>query len=122
MSRDKGRLTPEKFRQFAEQLMVVRVLVEQDWVEDLGLKTRGSLVVFRAYKPLQRMGYSHTSVNHSILEFVKSGVQINTIEGFWSQAKRSLDGTHHCVSPKYLQQYVNEFVYRYNHRDVPIFP
>ncbi|HUC87145.1 MAG TPA: IS1595 family transposase [Candidatus Saccharimonadales bacterium] len=86
---------------------------------------RGSKVYsddYRAYKPLQRMGYSHTSVNHSKLEFVKSGVHTNTIEGFWSQMKRSLDGTHHCVSPKYLQQYVNEFVYRYNHRDVPVFP
>lgn len=46
----------------------------------------------------------------------------NTIEGFWGQLKRSIDGTYHCVSPKYLQSYVNEFVYRYNHRQNPVFP
>ncbi len=36
--------------------------------------------------------------------------------------KRSIDGTYHCVSPKHLQLYVNEFVYRYNLRNEPIFP
>ena len=46
----------------------------------------------------------------------------NTIEGFWSQMKRSIDGTYHCVSPKHLQLYVNEFCYRYNLRNTLIFP
>lgn len=45
----------------------------------------------------------------------------NSIEGFWSQLKRSLDGTHHAVSPKFLQQYVDEFVWRYNHRGETLF-
>ncbi len=66
--------------------------------------------------------YYHRYVNHSKEEYSKGGVSTNTIEGFWSQMKRSIDGTYHCVSPKYLQFYVNEFVYRYNHRDVAAFP
>lgn len=75
----------------------------------------------RIYSRVKR-DFTHEFVNHSKLEYVKSGVHTNTIEGFWGQFKRSLDGTYHCVSPKYLQYYVNEFVYRYNHRDVAAFP
>lgn len=66
--------------------------------------------------------YAHRFVSHSKEEYSKNGVSTNTIEGFWSQMKRSIDGTYHCVSPKYLQFYVNEFVYRYNLRDQPIGP
>ena len=66
--------------------------------------------------------YAHRFVNHSKEEYSKDGISTNTIEGFWSQMKRSIDGTYHCVSPKYLQNYVNEFVFRYNHRQIAAFP
>jgi len=75
----------------------------------------------RFYSRMKR-DFTHEFVNHSKLEYVKSGVHTNTIEGYWGQLKRSLDGTYHCVSPKYLQYYVNEYAYRYNHRDVAAFP
>ena len=75
----------------------------------------------RIYSRVKR-DFTHKFVNRSKLEYVRSGIHTNTIEGFWGQLKRSLDGTYHCVSPKYLQLYVNEFVYRYNHRDVAAFP
>lgn len=75
----------------------------------------------RIYSRVKR-DFTHEFVNHSKLEYVRSGIHTNTIEGFWGQLKRSLDGTYHCVSPKYLQLYVNEFVYRYNHRNVAAFP
>ncbi len=75
----------------------------------------------RIYSRVKR-DFTHEFVNHSRLEYVKAGVHTNTIEGFWGQLKRSLDGTYHCVSPKYLQLYVNEFVYRYNYRHVAAFP
>jgi transposase len=76
----------------------------------------------QVYKTLHRIGYFHDSVNHSIGEYGRGLVHTNTIEGFWSQLKRSIDGTYHCVSAKYLQLYLNEFVYRYNHRKSPVFP
>jgi len=66
--------------------------------------------------------FDHAFVNHSKYEYVKAGVSTNTIEGFWGQLKRSIDGTYHSVSPKYLQTYVNEFVFRYNFRDVAVYP
>lgn len=75
----------------------------------------------RIYTRVKRT-FDHEFVNHSKLEYVRAGVHTNTIEGFWGQLKRSIDGTYHCVSPKYLQLYVNEFVYRYNHRQAPVFP
>lgn len=75
----------------------------------------------RIYTRVKR-DFDHAFVNHSKYEYVKAGVSTNTIEGFWSQLKRSLDGTHHAVSPKYLQSYVNEFVFRYNFRDVAVCP
>lgn len=76
----------------------------------------------QVYKTLHRIGYYHDSVNHSIGEYGRGLVHTNTIEGFWSQLKRSVDGTYHCVSAKYLQLYLNEFVYRYNHRKNPVLP
>jgi transposase len=71
---------------------------------------------YHAYKRLEWMGYGHKTVHHSAKQYVKKDIYTNTIEGFWSQLKRSIHGTYHSVSPKYLQSYVNEFAWRYNHR------
>ena len=38
------------------------------------------------------------------------------IEGFWSLLKRGIGGVYHSVSEKYLQSYINEYGFRYNHR------
>jgi transposase-like protein len=77
---------------------------------------------WRAYTSLKNRGYSHATVTHSKLEYVRGLVHTNTIEGFWGQLKNSLRGTYHAVSPKYLQSYVDEFVFRYNYREVAICP
>ena len=66
--------------------------------------------------------FDHETVNHGLKEYVREGISTNTIEGFWSQMKRSIGGTYHCVSPKYLQTYVDEFVFRYNYRGVAVCP
>lgn len=66
--------------------------------------------------------YEHKSVVHSKQVYVIDDVHTNTIEGFWGNMKRAIDGTYHCVSQKYLQAYVNEFTFRYNFRHVPIYP
>lgn len=81
------------------------------------LHTDDSKIYYRV-----KRDFDHDFVNHSKQEYVRAGVHTNTIEGFWSQLKRSIDGTYHCVSPKYLQYYVNEFTFRYNFRQYPIFP
>lgn len=40
----------------------------------------------------------------------------NTVEGFFGNTKRSLDGTHHHVSKKYLPLYLAEIDHKYNTR------
>lgn len=75
-----------------------------------------------SYKRLAKLGFNHSSVNHNQLEFARGEANTNTIEGFWSQLKRSINGTYHVVSPRYLQNYVDEFSFRYNLRTQPVFP
>lgn len=76
-----------------------------------------------SYFKLSELGYGHDTVDHRKKEYAKGNTHTNNLEGFWSQLKRSINGTHHSVSPKHLQRYVDEFSYRYNHRDdvKPIF-
>jgi transposase-like protein len=43
-----------------------------------------------------------------------SDVHSNTIEGVFSLVKRGVMGTFHSVSRKHLQNYLNEFAFRWN--------
>ena len=70
---------------------------------------------------LPQSGYAHLSVNHSANVYVSGKVHTQTIESFWSQVKRGINGVRHSVSPKHLQSYVNEYVWRFNHRN-ELFP
>ncbi len=60
--------------------------------------------------------YHHHRINHSQGVYVVGDVHTNTIEGFWSLVKRGLGGVYHSVSKKYLQNYLDEYTFRYNHR------
>jgi hypothetical protein len=71
---------------------------------------------FNVYRYAPKFGYKHRKVNHGRKEYVRGDIHTNTIEGFWSQLKRSINGTHHSVSHQHLQKYVDEFAFRYNHR------
>jgi transposase len=78
---------------------------------------------YKGYNQVKKIGYKHKRVNHGKGKFVVQDAHTNTIEGFWSQLKRSVHGTYHAVSPKYLQNYVDEFAFRFNLRksEKPIF-
>jgi hypothetical protein len=39
-------------------------------------------------------------------------------ENFFSQLKRSIDGTHHCISQIHLQRYLTEFAFRHSTHDL----
>jgi transposase-like protein len=58
----------------------------------------------------------HQSVNHVGGEYVRGGVSTNQVENFFSQLKRSLDGTHHHVSHEHLGRYLSEFDFRFSTR------
>ena len=75
---------------------------------------------FSGYNFLNRENankYVRLTVNHSSGQFYAgNGIHTNGIESFWSVLKRGIYGTYHHVSVKYLQNYVNEFCFRQNHR------
>lgn len=58
--------------------------------------------------------YDHYIVVHGAKQYVNGDAHTNTLEGFWALLKRSIIGIYHKVSPKHLQRYVDEAVYRYN--------
>jgi hypothetical protein len=58
----------------------------------------------------------HKSVAHAHKEYVVDEAHVNTIENAWSLFKRGLIGVYHHVSAKYLQEYLDEFAFRYSHR------
>lgn len=66
------------------------------------------------YGSLGREFAYHSTVNHSAGEYVRKGVTTNMVEGFFSQLKRSIDGTHHHVSREHLHRYLGEFDFRYS--------
>lgn len=72
---------------------------------------------FPTYDHLTYIGFNHQRINHRAKQYVAGRVHTNSIEGFWSQFKRSVSGVYHSVSPKYLQSYLNEYAFRYNHRN-----
>ena len=72
---------------------------------------------FNAYNSLRSMGYQHGVVPHKEKIFVLGKAHTNTIEGFWSLSKNGIRGTYHAVSDKYLQHYLDEYSFRYNHRN-----
>ncbi|MFV0538592.1 MAG: IS1595 family transposase, partial [Dysgonomonas sp.] len=74
---------------------------------------------WRAYKVLGKTNlFQHETVKHRIGEYVRDNIHTNTIEGVWSQLKRSIDGTFHHVSAKHLHRYLDEFCFRYNMRGI----
>lgn len=60
--------------------------------------------------------YNHVIINHLSGEYVRGAFHTNTIEGFWSQLKRTIKGTHIHVSKRHLQKYVDEVAFRYENR------
>jgi len=73
------------------------------------------------YKKVGKTFASHDTVNHGAEEYARydaSGrlASTNTAEGFFGNSKRSIDGTHHQVSRKYLLFYLAELDFKYNTR------
>src|SRR3989338_317031 len=91
------------------------------------VETGSSLMTdeFKSYKGIKDWGYKHHVINHSktYVRGKRGNIHTNSVEGFWSQLKRSINGTYHSVSPRYLQNYCDEFSYRYSRRasETPLF-
>lgn len=54
-------------------------------------------------------------MNH-IEEYVRGHVHTQGIENFWSLLKRGLNGTYVAVEPYHMDRYLDEAMFRFNHR------
>ena len=61
-------------------------------------------------------GFNHGRVHHAAKKYVIGAIHTNTIEGFWSIFKRSIVGSYHKVSRKYMPLYIAECQFKYNNR------
>ena len=78
------------------------------------------------YNRLSEWGYSHTSVKHRRIEYVREevneetgevrSVHTNSIEGFWSYIKGAYSTVHRGIDRRYLQRYLDEYAFRYSYR------
>jgi transposase-like protein len=66
------------------------------------------------YGDLGKKFLTHRAVNHKAGEYVRNGASTNKVENYFSQLKRSIDGTHHHVSVEHLPRYLAEFDFRYS--------
>jgi transposase-like protein len=68
-----------------------------------------------AYNGLGRHFIAHSRINHSVW-YVDGSTHTNTVEGFFGNLKTGIRGNYKKVSHRWLQGYLNEFTWRYNHR------
>jgi transposase-like protein len=68
-----------------------------------------------SYFGIREKQYVHEVVNHT-QQYVRGQVHTNGLENFWSYLKRGLKGTYVAVEPFHLDRYVDEQVFRFNHR------
>lgn len=88
-----------------------------DFVKEC-VETKNSVVItdqFLGYNRVKEF-VEHATVNHSQRYVEKNGTNTNTIESFWAIIKRGIMGQYHKVTEEYLNKYMDEFSYRYNHR------
>jgi hypothetical protein len=65
------------------------------------------------YKAIAPQFAAHEFVSHDAGEYARGNVSTNLVEGFFSQLKRSIDGTHHHVSVEHLDRYLTQFAWLY---------
>jgi transposase len=69
-----------------------------------------------AYSGLDQHFAAHSRVRHSLREYAYGSTNTNTVEGFFGNLKTGIRGNYKKVSRRWLQGYLNEFCWRYNHR------
>lgn len=95
----------------------LRPIIEQMVEENAHVMTDSSTVLKGALRERR-----HDQVNHRGEEYVRyeDGICIttNTIEGFFANLKRGINGVYHHVGKQHLHRYLSEFDFRYNARKV----
>ena len=108
----------KRARIFAQFLPDTQARTVLPWVEERILPASDVYTdEWQTYERLGKKGYRHSRVNHAEHVYVSGDVHTQTIDGFWSLLKRGISGVYHGVSTAHLQEYVDEYVFRYNNRD-----
>jgi len=75
---------------------------------------------FHAYKSIGLQYASHESVNHGNKEYARGIVHNNTAESFNAILERGKHGVFHYWSRQHLHRYLDEYGFRWNHRETVI--
>ena len=70
------------------------------------------------HAPLRSMGYRHRARTHG--DASRAGVILPRVHRVLGNLQTWLRGTHHGVSVKHLQAYLDEFTFRFNRRGTPM--
>jgi transposase-like protein len=69
-----------------------------------------------SYGPLGE-DYTHRRISHSLKVYVRGDIHTNTVEGYFGLIKGGLNGVYRgAVRRRWLQTYLDEYSFRYNHR------
>jgi len=74
------------------------------------------------YRKLGETFAAHDTVNHGLYQYSRNDMvtgrraSTNTVEGYFGNFRRQIDGIHHHVSVRHLHRYSNEFEFKYNTR------
>lgn len=72
-----------------------------------------------AYNRIGEQMERHSTVIHSRKEYAnpETGAHVNTAEAVISQVQRALVGVYHNLGAQHLQRYLDEILWRWNHRE-----
>jgi transposase-like protein len=90
----------------------VRRIVTENIARESRLHTDES----NLYKGADLFFASHETVKHSVHEYARGDVHVNSAEGFFGVFKRGMRGVYQHCSEKHLHRYLAEFDFRYNRR------
>jgi len=71
------------------------------------------------YPTLVQEFAKHETVHHAAGEYARDNVTTNSVEGFFGIFKRGMTGIYQHCGEQHLQRYLDEFTFRYNHREAP---
>jgi transposase-like protein len=91
----------------------LRKAMEEELAINLGASTLHT-DSWKGYVQMAGTLKGHEVVNHNRGEYARGQISSNMAEGFFSQLKRSIDGTHHHISKEHLPRYLAHFDFMYS--------
>ncbi len=68
------------------------------------------------YRGVEKEWRGHKRINHAARVYVDGDSHTQTVEGFFGLFKNGVRGVYHAISVEYLQNYLDEYAFRYNRR------